>query len=187
MEKREKRGHEEQPPTVFRGFSDPQWREKLVTFTRDRGRLSRDDAIDYFVFPRDSKLTVLPPFAVGRPACDNYFVFRCRQLSYPLIDATSVVTAVHQNHDYAHVPKGTGYLWHGPEADANIALLGEESRRFTVGHATHKLTAFGLKKTARRWDPSTYLALHPRQKMFVQAIIAVRAVLRRIDLLPSVH
>jgi hypothetical protein len=37
-------------------FSDPQWRKKLLAFTRDRGVLYPYECIDYFVFPRDSKL-----------------------------------------------------------------------------------------------------------------------------------
>jgi hypothetical protein len=167
-------------------FSDPQWRKKLVTLTRDRGILHGDTAIDYFVFRRDSTLTILPPFAVGRPRWDNYFLFRCRQLGYPLIDATTVVTAVQQNHDYAHVPKGTGNLWYGPEADANIKLLGDESRLFTLMDATHKLTESGLNKTTElqysQRRRSVYLMLYPRQKVFVKAVFAVKAVLRRIGL-----
>ena len=47
-------------------FSDPQWRKKLVAFTRDHGVRYLDSAIDYFVFPRHSKLTIQPPFAIGR-------------------------------------------------------------------------------------------------------------------------
>jgi hypothetical protein len=168
-------------------FSDPEWRKKLLDFTRDRGVLFRDDAIDYFVFPRDSKLTGLPPFAVGRPVWDNYLLFRCRQLGYPLIDATGIVTAVHQNHDYAHVPNGTGHLWHGPEAAENLKLLGDESRRFRMMDATHKLTGFGLKRTTgpeySRRRRSTYLALHPRRKVFVKAVVGIKAVLRRLGLL----
>jgi hypothetical protein len=167
-------------------FSDPQWRTKLVTLARERGTLYGDKAIDYFVFPRDSRLSILPPFAVGRPRWDNYFLFRCRQLGYPLVDATSVVTAVHQNHDYGHVPKGTGNLWYGPEADTNIKLLGDGSRFFTLMDATHKLTEAGLSKITdlqyvqrRR---SVYLILHPRQKIVVRAVVAVKAVLRRIGL-----
>src|SRR5215469_13266830 len=53
-------------------FSGPQWREQLVTLARDRGVLSDEWWIDYFVFPRDSELGILPPFAVGRPMWDNY-------------------------------------------------------------------------------------------------------------------
>jgi hypothetical protein len=167
-------------------FSDPRWRKKLVALAHYHGSLSRDDWIDYFVFPRDCKLTVLPPFVVGRPRWDNYLLFRCRQLGYPLIDATDVVTAVHQNHGYGHVPKGTGDLWYGPEADANIKLLGDESRIFRLIDATHKLTEAGLKKTTdlhySQRRRSVYLVLHPRQKLLVKSILAVKAILRRIGL-----
>ena len=160
-------------------FSDPQWPKKLVAFAHDRGELYPDKWIDYFVFPRDSKLTRLPPFAVGRLRWDNYILFRCRQLGYPLIDATTVVTAVHQNHDYAHVPtwdpaifgsganqrilKGTDF---GPEAEANIKLLGDELRLFGLIDATHKLTEFGLEKTEiPHWrHQQEYLALHPMRE-----------------------
>jgi len=128
-------------------FSDLKWREKLLKLAHDRGTLSQESWIDYFVFPSDSELTNIPPFAVGRPKWDNYFLFRCRQLGYPLIDATAAITAVHQNHDYAHVPKRTGHLWYGPEADANAKLFGTELRGFVLTDATHKLTKTGLKKT----------------------------------------
>jgi hypothetical protein len=53
--------------------------------------------------------------------------------------------AVHQNYAYGHVPTGTGYLWYGPEADANIKLLGDHSRVFRLD-ATHKLTEEGSGK-----------------------------------------
>jgi hypothetical protein len=180
-------------------FSNLQWRKKLLAFTRDRGTLYQHDAIDYFVFPRDSKLIELPPFAVGRPRWDNYFLFRCRQLGYPLIDATCVITAVHQNHDYAHVPRGKGppHLlaseggregWRFcPEGDANIKLLGDERRRFDVFDATHKLTKSGLQRTTgpeywRRYR-STYVVLHPRQEVLVDTVKSIRNILRRIGLL----
>ena len=147
-------------------FSDPQWRKKLVAFAHDRGELYSDEWIDYFVFPRDSKLTRLPPFAVGRPRWDNYILFRCRQLGYPLIDATTVVTAVHQNHDYAHLPKGNPAIFGGPEAEANIKLLGDELRIFGLWDATHKLAEFGLEKTEiPHWrHQQECLALHPMRE-----------------------
>jgi hypothetical protein len=170
-------------------FSDPQWGKKLLTFTHDSGTLYQHDAIDYFVFPRDSELINLPPFAIGRPRWDNYFLFRCRELGYPLIDATCMVTAVHQNHDYAHVPGGTGppHLSFSPEADANIKLLGDERRRFDIFDATHKLTKSRLQRTTgseywRRYL-STYVVLHPRQEVLVNTVKRIRNMLRRIGLL----
>jgi hypothetical protein len=164
-------------------FSDSQWSGRLLKFTRENGILYRDDAIDYFVFPRDSKLTVLLPFAVGRPRWDNYFLFRCRKLGYPLIDATSVVTAIHQNHDYSHVPQQTGYLWEGPEADANIRLLGDESRAFGLIDATHKLTESGLELITDSQHQErrrhTALVLHPWRKVVVAAGSILKSLLRR--------
>jgi hypothetical protein len=164
-------------------FSDPQWHNKLVAFARGRGVLSRDYAIDYFVFPRDSELTIQLPFAVGRPRWDNYFLFRCRQLRYPLIDATNVVTAVHQNHDYAHLPNGDPVIFGGPEADANIKLHGDGARLFSIVDATHQLTEFGLKKIRSpiRRRLSVHLALHPRQKMLARPFRA--AILQCLDFL----
>jgi hypothetical protein len=145
-------------------FSDPQWREKLLKLTRDHGTLYSPYGIDYFVFPRDSKLTDLPPFAVGRPHWDNYVLFRCRQLGYPLIDATEVVTAVHQNHDYAHVPKGTGpsHLPYGRDGgEANNQLLGNEPRQYDLVDATPKLTKSGLKQTTNIDHWRRYLSRYP--------------------------
>ena len=168
-------------------FSDSQWRKKLVAFTRHHGVRYLDNAIDYFVFPRHSKLTIQPPFAIGRTLWDNYLLFRCRQLGYPLIEATAVITAVHQNHDYAHLPNGNPCLFGGPEADVNKRLLGDEARAFTLIDATHRLTEFGLKKTRilpwRRQEE--FAALYPRQKVLLRAIVAIKwRILRLIGLLP---
>ena len=173
-------------------FSDPQWRKKLVAFTRDHGVRDIDYAIDYFVFPRHSKLTIQPPFAIGRSKWDNYLLFRCRQLGYPLINATAVITAVHQNHDYAHLPNGNPCIFGGPEADANKKLLGGEVRTFALFDATHRLTEFGLKKTrilpgwSRRelaaFHPRLLAALHPR---ILKAIVAIKKILRRLGFLQT--
>ena len=101
--------------------------------------------IDYFVFSRDSPLVDLPPFAVGRPHWDNWMIYRARSLGIPVVDATPSVDAVHQNHDYAHVPRGSGQLWHGPEAEANAALSGDIPL-MSLHHATHVLTSKGLRR-----------------------------------------
>jgi hypothetical protein len=62
-----------------------------------------------------------------------------------VIDATEAVTAVHQNHDYAHLPPDAGDAWDGPEAKRNLELAGGVTHRFTLQDVTHKLTPRGLK------------------------------------------
>jgi hypothetical protein len=104
--------------------------------------------IDYFVFSRDSPLVNLPPFAVGRPHWDNWMIYRARSLGMAVVDATPSVDALHQNHDYAHVPRGSGKSWHGPEADANAALAGDIPL-MSLHHATHVLTSHGVRRATK--------------------------------------
>ncbi len=102
----------------------------------------------------------LPPFAVGRPGWDNYLVYRARKLGIPVVDATPVLTLVHQNHGYGHVPAASGDRWEGPEARMNRALMGGTERTFDIGDATHVLMANGLipargfRKTIRTMETS---------------------------------
>ena len=101
------------------------------------------DAIDYFVFT-PGVYDDIPPFAVGRPAFDNWLVWRARSAGAAVVDATWTVYAVHQDHSYAHVgslsERGTG-----PEADENRRLAGNGRRRlYSRFDATHRLTSRGL-------------------------------------------
>jgi hypothetical protein len=126
-------------------FTPPDWADRLRARARAEGELYRRDAIDLFVFPRQGPLVDLPPFAVGRPGWDNWFIFRARQLGIPVIDATEALTLVHQNHGYAHVPSASGDRWEGPEAQQNRALMGGTERFFDIGDATHVLGPGGLR------------------------------------------
>jgi hypothetical protein len=60
-------------------------------------------------------------------------------LGLPVIDATRVVTAIHQNHDYAHVKFATDKTTEGPEALRNRDLIGDWGCMFTIRDATHFL------------------------------------------------
>jgi hypothetical protein len=64
-----------------------------------------------------------------------------------MVDATSVVTAVHQNHDYSHVPGGLHQLYYGEEERRNDKLAGGFGCRYRIEEATHKLLATGLRRT----------------------------------------
>lgn len=152
--------------------------DRLVRFVAETGELAPPDAIDYFVFTPNGRLENLPPFAVGRPGWDNWFIFNARQAGTPVVDATEVVTAVHQNHDYGHIPKKSGKRWAGPEATQNRELLaasgGGAVQPFSVWDATHRLTADALKPALSgeylRRRVRSLAALHPTLRPLAPAL-----------------
>jgi hypothetical protein len=123
-------------------FSRPNWRESIRSLARERGKLRPPQWIDFFVFPRDLLLGQVPGFAVGRPGYDNWLLWKVRSMGVPVVDATQVVLAVHQNHDYSHHPGGQAGLWQDVEARQNYALL--DGHFATIDNATHRLTPSGL-------------------------------------------
>jgi hypothetical protein len=143
----------------------PEWEQDLRRLTREKGVLHPATGIDYFVFPRESDLVGMPPFAVGRPGWDNWFIYNARIRRVPVVDLTLATTVIHQNHDYDHVPKREGQAYEGPEAQMNLNLVGGWERVFSLLDATHIMTptrlapALGLQYLRRRWQ--TLPILHP--------------------------
>jgi len=120
-------------------FRDAQWEPKIRRSVRENATLYTEYGSDFFVLARDSALVELPAFAVGRPRWDNWLIYRARKLGMPVIDATEAVTAVHQNHDYSHIPQGRDKSWGGPEADRNLELADGGRHHFSLMTATHVL------------------------------------------------
>ena len=121
-------------------FSQPEWRHTLEDQVRATGKLHAPTGIDYFVFPKGFYGSALPPFALGRTVWDNWLVYHPLASGKPVIDATKVVFAIHQNHDFAHVIGGESGARTGPEAQHNHQLAGPQQLAFT-NHATWELTA----------------------------------------------
>jgi len=97
------------------------WESRLRDEVSRRGVLFSPWGIDYFVFPRHL-YTHVPDFTIGRVAWDNWMVYHARTTLGMAIDATQDVLAVHQNHDYSHLP---GQKLYGTEiARANLAKAG---------------------------------------------------------------
>lgn len=125
-------------------FNAPDWQITLKDQVRTRARLHPPSGIDYFVFRR-GMWGVIPPFAVGRTTWDQWLIFRALQLGATVTDATSMVCAVHQNHDYTHAsPKSKTELWFGDEARRNRQLAGRTGS-YSIVDARWKLTPQGLK------------------------------------------
>ncbi|MEK7580872.1 MAG: hypothetical protein AAB512_01190 [Patescibacteria group bacterium] len=120
------------------------WQGKLKSRVSKEGRLDRYGANDYFVFTPKIDFE-MPDFAVGRTAWDNWLVYKARYLKIPVIDATDVIWALHQKHDYSHAG-GYQQVWHGPESQRNQELARDRRKFFNVKDATYLLTKNGLKK-----------------------------------------
>jgi len=149
-------------------FRSTAWAQELGLRVRAQGELHEFSGIDYFVFRKDEELCGLPPFAVGRPGWDNWFIYHARRLGVPVIDGTGAITTIHQNHDYRHVSTTAGGKdhvkgWYGPEAERNWVLVGHTEDIFTTADATHVLTPQGVKRAldyahlCRRWNKTPIL------------------------------
>ena len=125
------------------------WEQRLLVRVREEGRLHPPAGSDYFVFPR-GLLGRVPRFAVGRPGWDNWMICHARSRRIIVIDATPVVRAIHQNHDYSKTGEREA------EARRNLELVGRSI--FTIEDATHLLTPKGLKRALDRSHVWRFLA-----------------------------
>lgn len=99
-------------------LSNPQWPDALkrkIDYTQSSGL----SGSDYFIFPHGGKCGNPPPFVVGRQFWDNWMFLQATREGLPLIDASLKLTAIHQNHDYGHIPQRNGLQWDGPESTYN--------------------------------------------------------------------
>ena len=162
-------------------FTTEAWERDLEEYIKARGKLYNYDAMDYFIFDRRSRLVELPPFIVGRPGWDNWMIFRARQLRMRVIDATEEILAVHQNHDYRHVPQQIGQKWSGPEADKNRELKG--IGHFSLLDATHWMTPNGIIRAKgesyRKRKRDAFGYLHPRLWSVVSFALRMSALVRK--------
>ena len=125
-------------------FTDPLWESRLRAEAAAHGKLHPGAGISYFVFPRGLYNDV-PPFAIGRTGEDNWLIYKARLLNVPVIDATRVVTVIHQNHDYSHHAQGAAGVWRGPETAQNVELVNGRDHAFTTEYATEFITPQGVR------------------------------------------
>lgn len=117
-------------------FTNPNWEEHLRFLTLETGILNSIYGMDYFIFPR-ALFCDLPPFAVGRGGWDNWMIRHALDLQYPVIDASQMIVAIHQNHDYNHLRGGREEAYFGTEAKRNRKLA--QYKKGNIADATHYL------------------------------------------------
>jgi hypothetical protein len=136
-------------------FERPGWDRELRQLALRKGRRRTADWIDYFAFSLGTYGDI-PDFAVGRTCWDNWLVWNAIASGHPVVDASRVVVAMHQNHDYSHHRQGTRGVWFGEEAARNCQLTGGPSHFHIISHAPYRLTENGIEpnpfhKMARAW------------------------------------
>lgn len=151
-------------PLKFQG----NWQAVVQQKVRDIGCLATPDAKDYFVFPK-GLFAEIPPFAVGRGYWDTWMVATAIDRLYPVVDASQVVVAVHQEHDYAHVQGGKNEAYMGAEAQHNKSL-GRVNRSHTIADSTIQLKPWHLNNAP---EVSVIITAHNRAATLPQAIDSV--------------
>lgn len=133
-------------------FARSDWEAQLRGAVLGEGKQGTPDYIDYFAFSRGVLGTNLPPLVVGRVFWDNWTVGKVLAARQPVVDVSAAVVAVHQNHDYGHVPQGKQTVYYGEEARRNYELAGGWKHLRTIADATEVLTGDRLKpNTMRYW------------------------------------
>jgi hypothetical protein len=161
------------------------WEKELSAFARSGGTLYHPGGLDYFAFARGA-WDRMPPLVVGRPGWDNWLIYKARSLRIPVVDATEAILAIHQNHDYAHVPDREGKRWQGPEARENLELAGGWEHIFTLEDATHRLTARGLERNVSRGNMRRRLSRIPVLHPFVAPVyLGLRNLYRKLLRIPG--
>lgn len=67
------------------------------------GRAEGTMGIDYFAFTR-GVFDMIPPFALGRFAWDNWLVHRAVHRGATVVDLSQFARIIHPRHDYSHLP-----------------------------------------------------------------------------------
>ena len=133
----------------------------LKALVARRGKLAHPNAIDYFVFPQ-GLFADFPPFAIGRPWWDNWFLWKARKSKVALVDASEVVLAVHQNHDYSHLPPGSPDVMQREEAKQNRKLAG-------CGFCTIEDTPYKFNNEVIKYNPRYLFA--PTKRATKRAVL----------------
>lgn len=150
--------------TVPWDFERSDWEQRLETLAVERGKQVGPLSIDYFAFTRDL-YDRIPPFATGCFHFDHWLVWQARASATPVIDASACVMAIHQNHDYAHIPT-TAYQ---KENERNFRLAGGRRHLYSIEDANLKLTPSGI-------EPNAGYRLAPSKRVILRWWIALMKV-----------
>jgi hypothetical protein len=141
-------------------------------------RLHGPSGKDYFAFRR-GMWKGLPQVIIGRGAYDTALLAHCLFRRIPIVDGTYSVVALHQFHDYSHVPGGQNEVMQGKAAVRNRRNSGMLHSAPTVGDAQWVLRGGELLPNASRGDWLRALEIHWRFHRRCELLgLAIRALWR---------
>lgn len=143
-------------------FEKDDWGIKLLEDVNRRGNLHGYSGIDYFIFPRQFPHN-LPPFAVGRVSWDNWLIYQTLSRKIPVIDATEMIWAIHQNH-----PPMYRLDKKDEESFRNVKMAGY-SNLANISAADWLFTTKGFEKTPFKRRMSAKLSLLQPFKILISA------------------
>ena len=158
---------------------DRYWEEELLADVSNHGKLEVPTGIDFWVYPR-GLLDGIPPLAVGRMAFECWCLYKARAGNAHLIDATSAVVSVHQNHDYSHFAGGQQAIGISVEAQRNRELVGGKPYFFTIRDRTHILTDKGLTRSRDGWR--LWRGIRTAQVLPLSAPLPVRLLVKTLNI-----
>jgi len=131
-------------------YARSDWEEGLLRIVSERGMQQSPSYCDYFVFSR-GLYQEIPPLVIGRVWWDGWLIWKARASKALVVDASPVVLAVHQNHDYSYHPAGAIGVWEDDQARRNYKLAGGRWHICNIDDATHKLNSLGYQANRGRF------------------------------------
>ena len=125
-------------------FTKPDWEKALKAEVSKKGIQGDYTFIDYFAFSKGLYYKNVLPFVL-RTMWDDWLIWKARSLRVPVVNASAVITAVHQNHDYSYYPGGKNGVYCGEDAVYNTKLMGGWPHFYTIERATYNMTPGKIK------------------------------------------
>ena len=123
-------------------FRDGQWSDKLRQLALTSGFQQGEYWIDLFLFRKGHYLN-MPPLIVGHCYWDTWMIWSALRLGIPVLDGTSFVMPIHQNHGYNPAfgrakgsPNDVLSLY-------NLELIGGLKKVLHIKSSTHRLGRSG--------------------------------------------
>lgn len=114
------------------------WERQIAQRARRSGKVANEWCADYFVFRR-GMYRQMPELVNGRNYWDNWLIWRAQSLGAMVVDASRVVTAVHQNHDYGYHPGGADGVMEDAQTRRNFQIGAQGRHLRTIREVSYQL------------------------------------------------